>query len=78
MHANMEVLGRNAYMLSDTGTTPEVNVFTHDHAPMTIKIFDAAVQYDFLYYGTTYIFVIRNALHVESMSNNIIPPFVIR
>ena len=63
----MAVVGRNAYILSDTGTAAEVNSFNPDHAPTTIRIVDAAVQYDFPYYGTTYILVIRNALHVESM-----------
>ena len=77
-HANMAVVGKNAYILSDTGTTAEVNSFTLDHAPMTIKIVDAAVQYDCPYDRTTYILVIRNMLHSESMPNNIIPPFMVR
>ena len=75
---NMAVLGRNAYILSDIGTPAEVNAFTSDHAPMTIKIVDAAVQYDCPYDRTTYILVIRNMLHSESMPNNIIPPFMVR
>ena len=59
-HANMKVLGRNTDILSDTGTTAEVNAFTPDHAPMTIKIVDAAVQYDCPYDRTTYILLILN------------------
>ena len=63
----MLVVGKNAYILSDTGVTAEVNAFTPDHAPMTIKIVDAAVQYERPYYRTTYILVILNTLNVESM-----------
>ena len=74
----MAVIGNNAYILSYTGTTAEVNDFTPDHAPMTIKIDDAVVQYDCPYDRTTYILVIQNELHLESMTNNIIPPFMIR
>ena len=74
----MLVVGKNAYILSDTGVTAEVNAFTPDHAPMTIKIVDVVVQYDCTYYRTTYILVIQNALHVESTSKNLIPPFMRR
>ena len=45
-HANMAAVGRNAYILSFTGATAEVNAFTPDHEAMTIQIVDAAVQYD--------------------------------
>ena len=41
-------------------------------------IVDAAVQYDCPYDGQTYILVIRNALHVPSMRNNLLPPFILR
>ena len=64
MHVNMEAVGRNAYILSDTKTTAEVNAFTPVHIPMTSKIVDAAVQDDCPYDGITYILVIQNALHV--------------
>ena len=57
-HVNMAVVGENSYILSDMGTTVEVNAFTPDHSPMTIKIVNDAVQYYFLYDGTIYILVI--------------------
>ena len=60
MHANMSVVGKNTYIISDIGTTAEVNSFTLDHKPMKIKIIDAAVHYDCPYDGTTYILVIRS------------------
>ena len=39
---------------------------------------DAAVQNDCPYQGTVSILVIRNCLHVPSMTNNLIPPFIMR
>lgn len=77
-HANMAVVGKNAYVLSNTGASAEVNAFTPDHAAMTIQIVDAAVQYDCPYTSITYILVVRNVLYVPSMQHNLIPPFMIR
>ncbi len=77
-HANMPVVGRNAYIISDTGRIADVNPFTPDYDSMRISIVDAAVRYECPYDGQTYIFVIRNALSVPSMRNNLIPPFVMR
>jgi hypothetical protein len=77
-HANMPVVGRNAYIISDTGRLADVNPFTPDYDSMTIPIVDAAVSYQCPYDGRLYILVIRNALHVPSMQNNLLPPFVMR
>ena len=74
----MPVVGRNVYIISDTGRIAEVNPFTLDYASMRTSIADADVRYDCPYDGKTYIFVLRNALHVPSMKNNLIPPFVMR
>ena len=77
-HANMPVVGRHAFIISDTGRVAEVNAFTPDYDPMQLSIVNAAIKYDCPYDGQTYILVIRNALHVPSMKNNLIPPFVMR
>ena len=77
-HAKMPVVGRNTYIISDTGRIADVNPFTPDYASMRISIVNTAVRYDCPYDGKTYIFVLRNALHVPSMKNNLIPPFVMR
>ena len=45
---------------------------------MTVKMVDAVIQYDKTYHGSSYIFVIRNALHVPSMTNNLVPPFMLQ
>ena len=45
---------------------------------MEVDINDAVVAYDDPREGTTYLIVIKNALHVPSMSYNLIPPFMMR
>jgi hypothetical protein len=79
-HANMPVVGRHGtYIISDTGRIADVNPFTPDYDSMQVPIVDAAVQYDCAYDGQSYIMmVIRNALHVPLMKNNLLRPFVLR
>lgn len=77
-HANMPVVGQNTYILSDTGKTADVSPFTPDYEPMEISIVDAAILYQCPYSGKDFILVLRNALHVPSMRNNLIPPFILR
>ena len=78
-HANMPVVGRHAYIISDTGRIADVNAFAPAYDYMQVPIMDAAVQYDCPYDGISYILMIQNALHVLSMmKNNLLPPFVLR
>jgi hypothetical protein len=42
------------------------------------SIVDAALLYDCPYSGDKVILLIRNAIHVPNMENNLIPPFVMR
>ena len=77
-HANMPVVGRNSFIISETGKRVDVSPFTPDYKPMVASIVDAAIQYDDPYDGQQYIFVIRNAIHVPSMKNNLIAPFILR
>jgi hypothetical protein len=74
-HANMSVVGRHAYIISYTEKVAEVNPFTPDYDSMEVPIIDAAVRYEYPYDGASYILVIRNALYVPSMKNNLMPPF---
>ena len=74
----MPVVGRNVFIISNTGRVVEVAPFTPDYQPMQIPIVGAAIQYDCPYDGVGRILVIRNALHVPSMRHNLMPPFVMR
>ena len=77
-HANMPVVGRHAFIIAKTGRIADVNAFTPDYSSMQVPIVDAARQYECPYDSKSYILIIRNALHVPSMNNNLIPPFVMR
>ena len=74
----MPVVGQHAYVISDTGKMADVIPYTPDYDPMQVPIVDAAVQYDCPYSGQSYILVVRNALHVPTMRNNLLPPFMLR
>ena len=77
-HANMAVVGKYVYVLNEKGDTVEVNPFTPEYKAITAKVVDAAIRYDCPYEGKSYILIIRNAIHVPSMENNLIPPFLLR
>jgi hypothetical protein len=77
-HANMPVVGRQAFIISDTWRTTDVKAYSPDYESMELRIVDTAVKYVCPYNGITYILAIRNALHVPSMNDNLIPPFMMR
>ena len=77
-HANMPVIGKNAYILSKIGETANVAPFTPDYKPIRVELVDAALQYECPYSGETKMLIIRRGLHVPSMSNNLLPPFMLR
>ena len=77
-HANMPVVGKHSYVVCDSGRTVDVSPYTPDYPSMSLKVVDAAVQYDCPYDGATRVFIIRNAVHVPSMENNLVPPFIMR
>ena len=77
-HTNMPVVGMHANIISDTGRIADISPYTPDYKSMQVKIVDAAVKYECPYTGQEYVLIIRNALHVPSMANNLIPPFMLR
>ena len=77
-HANMPVVGREALVVEQSGKTVEVSPFTPDYKPIKVKVVNAVIQYDSPLDGREYMLVIQNALRVTSMSNNLIPPFIMR
>ena len=77
-HANMPVVGASAQILAESGETVDVNAYSPEYEPRQVPLVDAALQYDSPYDGSTHILVIRNALYVPSMTNHLIPPFIMR
>ena len=77
-HANMPVVGREALVVEQSGRTVEVSPFTPDYKPIKVEVVNAIIQYDSPLDGKEYILVVQNALRVPSMSNNLIPPFIMR
>ena len=77
-HANMPVVGRNCYILSELGKYIDVSLFTLPYKALRAPVVDVVRQYDSPYDGKSYVLVIRNALHVPSMANNLLPPFMLR
>ena len=77
-HANMPVAGRGAYIVAHSGKTVDVQAYNPHSESKQIPIVDTTLQYDITYDGKTYMLVIRNALHVPSMNNHLIPPFLMR
>ena len=56
----------------------EINPFTPQYKAMRATLVDGALLYDCPYSGKSYILVVQNAIHVPSMDNNHIPPFMMR
>ena len=77
-HANMPVVGKHAYIIAKTSKKVDVSPLTPDYKPLTVPLVDATVRYDNPYNGKSYILVLRNALYVLSMDNNLIPLFMVR
>ena len=77
-HANMPVVGKEALIVEQSGKTVEVSPFTPDYKPIKVEVVNAMVQYDSPLDGKEYMLVIRNALCIPSMSNNLIPPFIMQ
>ena len=75
-HANMPVVGREAQVVEQSGRTVEVSPFTPDYKPIKVEVVNAIIQYDSPLDGKEYILVVQNAFRVPSMSNNLIPPFI--
>ena len=78
-HANMVVVGSQASVFGTSGKNADVKPFSNDCSKLeAVPIVDAALAYDCPYSMKTYILTVRNALHVESMPHNLIPPFIMR
>ena len=78
-HANMAVAGIDCTIISNSGTYADVTPFSTDLPVMKlVEIVDAMFAYDDPFTLTTYLLVMRNALHIPSMHHNLIPPFLMQ
>ena len=78
-HADSAVVGKNAYVLRRTGKVASVQGFTSELGkPLSVPFVDAIIAHDDHLTGETMLLKIRNALYVESLESDLIPPFVMR
>ena len=76
----MVVLGKHCFVF-DTVHDRTCDVEPFDKTlgvARKIPIVDAALAYDCPYTHRTYLLIVRNALYVPSMTNNLLPPFILR
>ena len=78
-HANMVVIGDQATIIQTAQQTADVRPFSNECSKLEqVPIVDAAFAYDCPHSGKVYMLVVRNALHINSMGHNLIPPFIMR
>ena len=78
-HANMCVVGRNAYIVNHSEKTVDVSPFSTEYEAMkNVPIVDAILAYDDPYTDETYLLVLFNALYIPSMDHNLVTPFIMR
>ena len=77
-HANMAVMGKNAWILLESGKMVNVSPFTPQYQPIKAPIVDTAILYMDPFNGQEYILDVWNAIHVPEMENNLIPLFMLQ
>ena len=79
-HANMCLLGKHCSLLSELNSARTVNVgaFSDSAGGLNnVPIVDAMIAYDCKRTNQVYLLVLRNALYIEDMNDNLIPPFIL-
>ena len=80
-HANMCVLGKHCLLLSELSTarTVRVGAFSDSAGGLNnVPVVDALIAYDCERTNQVYLLVLKNALYIEDMDDNLIPPFILR
>ena len=79
-HANMAVLGKHCFVFDNVhGRTCDVAPYDPSIGTVSkVPVVDAAIMYDCPYSSKPYLLIVRNALYVPTMDNNLIPPFILR
>ena len=79
--ANMCVLGKHCYLLTEleTAQTVSVGAFSESTRGLNnVSIVDVMLAYDCERTNQVYLLVLRNVLYIESMDDNLIPPFILQ
>ena len=78
-HDDSAVVSKNCYVLIKTGKVAKVQEFISALGkPVLVPLVDANVAYDEPTSGKTMLLKIRNALYIERLNSNLIPPFIMR
>ena len=80
-HANMCVLGKHCFLLSELSTarTVSVGAFAESAGGLDeVPIVDAMLAYDCEQTNQVYLLVLRNVFYIESMDDNLIQPFILQ
>ena len=78
-HANMPVFGKKCLLLSPVGKkSAPVAAFSPTLEPMKIPIVDVCINWIDLQTDKAHFLVFKDALYVEQMEHNLIPPFLLR
>ena len=77
-HANIIVVGKQAFVFSHIGQSVNVEEFTEEVGGISkVPIFDAVIVYNCPHTGETFLLVVRNDLCIPVMDHNILPPFIL-
>ena len=72
-HANICVLGKHCYILSESGMNVDLGVFVESTGGLNqVPIVDAMLAYDCRRTNQVYLLVLRNILYIEIMEDNLI------
>ena len=78
-HANMIVLGKDSLCLTPQGKKmARVAAFSPTLQPMDIPVVDACIKWNDPLTGKDHFLLFEDALYVEQMEHNLLPPFLLR
>ena len=78
-HADSPVVGRSAFVIEKLGRKVKVAGFSDALGePLLVDVVNAAVVYDCVMTGRSYVMILRNALHIPSMEECLIHPIMMR
>ena len=78
-HANICVFGSNCWIAAKTGRSIDVGAFVKQAGGLeNFPVCDIIIAYDCVRTGQVFLFITKNILYVESMDDNLVPPFILQ